>query len=118
MTKFNETSVKERNTPKPDRNRTVRRVGKSHADYWHAKIKHRSFADTGGNRVEIPNWQVRLQKDRREGWFNLGTANRADAARKAKEIFTFLEANGWDATLQRFKPGSLAPPEGKLTIGE
>ena len=59
-----------------------------------------------------------MKRDRREGWFNLGTANQAAAAKKAKEIFTFLDANGWEATLAKFKPGSSAAPRFDLTVGD
>lgn len=118
MTHSSELNETRENRQKPDSNRTVRRVGKSHADFWNARLKRRTYVDRSGKRVEVPNWQVRLQKDRKEGWFNLGTANRAEAARKAKEVFTFLDANGWDATLQRFKPGADNAPSGKLTLGE
>jgi integrase len=61
---------------------------------------------------------VRLKKDGREAWFNLGTPNQAAAARKAKEIFTFLEANGWETTLAKFKPESDVAPKLDLTVGD
>ena len=40
----------------------------------------------------------------REAWFNLDTASTALAATKAREIYIFLRANGWDQTNARFKP--------------
>lgn len=95
------------------------RLSKTHADYWFSRLRKRSYAARKtGKRIEVPDWQVRLKKDRREAWFNLGTPNQAAAAKKAKEIFTFLEANGWEATLAKFKSNGDDAPDSKLTVGE
>lgn len=95
----------------------LRHLSKTHADSWLARIRKRSYADRQGRTVEIPDWQVRLKKDGRESWFNLGTPNQAAAAKKAKEVFTFLEANGWQATLTKFKPQAETVTTG-CTVGE
>jgi integrase len=87
-------------------------------DHWFARLRKRSYLDRAGKLVEIPDWQVRMKRDGRDGWFNLGTSNQAAAAKKAKELFTFLEANGWDATLAKFKPESSAAPRLNLTVGD
>lgn len=63
-------------------------------------------------------WQVRLFQAGHEAWFNLGTANQAAAAAKARDIYVCLKANGWDATLAKFKPESDAAPRLNLTVGE
>jgi len=47
----------------------------------------------------------------------LGTSNQAAAAKKAKEVYMFLEANGWDSTLSKFKPESAIAPQLNLTVG-
>jgi len=96
-----------------------RRLSRTHADYWFSRLRKRCYTDRNEKVVEIPDWQVRLKKDGREAWFNLATPNQAAAAKKAKEVFTFLEANGWDATHAKFKPGAdNAPSNNKLTVGE
>ncbi|MBU6402460.1 MAG: hypothetical protein KGS61_19240 [Verrucomicrobia bacterium] len=87
-------------------------------DYWVSRLRKRGYVDRHGQFVEVPDWQVRLWKAGRETWFNLGTANQAAAARKAKDLFTFLQANGWEATLARFKSGSDTAPRLNLTVGE
>jgi integrase len=88
-------------------------------DFWPSRLRKRSYLDrASGKVVEIPDWQVRLKKDGGESWFNLGTANQAAAAKKAKEIFTFLEANGWPATLAKFKPDSGAATRLDVTVGD
>lgn len=49
--------------------------------------------------------------------FSLDTANANAAAVKAKEIATHLQANGWDATLAKYKPDSLVQVE-MCSVGE
>jgi integrase len=96
-----------------------RRLSRTHVDHWFSRLRKRSYSDRKtGRMIEIPDWQVRLKKDGRDTWFNLGTPNQAAAAKKAKEIFTFLEANGWEATLARFKPESDTAPRFNLTVGD
>jgi integrase len=98
---------------------TVRHLSKSHADYWSSRLRKRSFVDREtGKAVEIPDWQIRLKKDGGESWFNLGTPNQAAAAKKAKEIYMFLQANGWPATLAKFKPDSETTARLNLTVGD
>lgn len=68
-------------------------------------------------RAELPEYQVRIFHLGREAWFNTGTANQSAAAIKARDIWVYLAANGWEATLAKFKP----EPEAKLqicTLGE
>lgn len=75
-----------------------------HVDYWKERLYRKTFT-RGGHRREVSEWSVRLQHLGRREAFALGTANAAAAAMRAKEIATFLEANGWDATLAKHKPG-------------
>ena len=99
--------------------RRRRRLPKTHQDYWHSRIRKRSYpAADGRTEIEIPVWQVRLFHAGKEGWFNLGTANQAAAAIKARDIYVFLKANGWEAALVKFKPDSDATPQLNLTVGE
>lgn len=107
----------QQNRLSPDENE--RRLSKTHADHWFSRLRKRSYADRKtGTVIEIPDWQVRMKRDGRDGWFNLGTPNQGAAAKKAKEVFTFLEANGWDATLAKFKPESDVAPRLNLTVGQ
>ena len=82
-------------------------------------LRKRSYVGTDGKtEIEIPVWQVRLFHAGKEAWFNLGTANQAAAAIKARDIYVFIMANGWDAALAKFKPESGAMPRLNLTVGE
>jgi integrase len=95
----------------------VRRLPKTHQDYWFSRLRKRGYKDRAGRSVEVPEWQVRLKQDGREAWFNLGTANQAAAAVKARDIYIFVLANGWDAALAKFKPESDTAPRLNLTVG-
>jgi integrase len=83
---------------------------------------------------DIRYWQERLYKEEREGHvdscysvriahggrrerFQLGTANKYEAAAKARTIYQSLVANSWDATLAKFKK-AMAPRKTDVTIGE
>src|ERR1700675_1915334 len=62
---------------------------------------------------------VQIQSASRRSEFNLGTANKAVAARKAREIHEHLKVTGWAVTLAKFK----SRPEPKdnsavQTVGE
>ena len=87
-----------------------------HVDYWKGRLYHKTFTKCGA-RHTIPEWSVRLQHLGRREAFALGSANANVAAAKAKEITTFLEANGWDATLAKFKPAHTEKAE-VCTVGE
>jgi integrase len=65
----------------------------------------------------VLEWSVRLQHLGQRESFALGTANAVAAASKAKEIATFLEANGWDSTLTKYKPSMIEKSDG-CTVGE
>jgi integrase len=94
----------------------VRRVGRSHVDYWMSRLKKRSY-DWEGKTVEIPEWQVRIAHLGRREWFNCGTPNKAAAAEKARGIYLSLISKGWQATLNEFKPDMQVSKDG-CTIGE
>jgi hypothetical protein len=50
--------------------------------------------------------------------FSLGTANRAAAAARARDIYLHLAANGWETTLAKFKPKSSPSAVRILTVGD
>lgn len=91
-------------------------LSKDHADYWASRLKKRCYTDRQGAQVEVPEWQVRLFHVGREDWFNLGTANKAAASVKARNIFVYLRGHGWEATLEKFKPQ--AAERLSVTVGD
>ena len=83
---------------------------------------------------DIRYWQERLYKEERQGHidsnysvriahsgrrerFQLWTANKYEAAAKARTIYQSLVVNGWDQTLGRFKAAK-APKKSDVTIAE
>jgi integrase len=103
---------------KPDDHKVRTRLPKTHQDYWVGRLRKRTYlAPDGKTTVQIPTWQVRLFHRGREAWFNLGTANQALAAAKARDTYVFLKANGWDATITKLKPDSDAAPRLDLVVG-
>ncbi len=95
----------------------VTRLPKTHQDYWQARLKKRSYQSRDGETVVIPTWQVRITHLGKEAWFNLDTANKADAAVKAKDIYLNLITQGWTHTLAKYKPGMEVAKDG-CTVGE
>lgn len=113
------TSDKKSEVPAKPPTQPKSRLPKTHQDYWVGRLRKRTYlASDGETSIQIPTWQVRLFHAGREGWFNLGTANQAAAAVKARDIYVYLKANGWDAALAKFKPDSDAAPRLNLTVGE
>jgi len=80
-----------------------RRLNSDHQDYWGARLRKRSFKGRNGTSTEIASWQVRLKYLGKESWFNLQTSNKTAAAYKARDIYRFLRANGWEETLANYK---------------
>jgi len=84
--------------------RVQTKLGKTHMDYWYSKLRKRHFTGRDGEEVTMPDWHIRIKHQGRAVWFNLKTANAAEASPKARDIYVFLSANGLDATLEKFKP--------------
>src|SRR6516162_3283250 len=76
----------------------LRRVGKSHVDYWTPRLTKRTYS-WEGKTVEISEWQIRIAHLGRREWFNTGTANKSAAAEKARKIYLSLISKGWQPTL-------------------
>jgi hypothetical protein len=74
-------------------------LGADHSKRWEKRLY---LAKSGG--VELGKLAVRIQHLGLRQEFRFNTTNRQKAAADALEIFRFLKANGWDATLAKFKP--------------
>lgn len=55
---------------------------------------------------DSPEYSCRFTKLKRREHFALGTPNKKAAAAKAAEIYSHLQAHGWDATLKKYRPKS------------
>jgi len=98
------------------RTEKIKRLPKTHQDYWLAKLRKRSYR-WQGKEIEVPSWQIRLIHLGREEWFNLDTANQAAAAVKARDIYLHLLGKNWTETLAKFKPSVEVAKDG-CTVGD
>ena len=81
--------------------------GKTDIRYWQAAVFRQSYTRSGlAHRAS--EWAIKIQHVGRRETFPLGTANRAAAAAKAKNIYLSLHASGWETTLAKFKPKASA----------
>ena len=96
-----------------------KRFPKTYLKYWEGRLEKRSYS-SNGIKTEIPEWHIRLASGGRRQYFNLETSNKEAAAQKARKIWTYLQANGFDATLAEFKPSASATVQRKedCTVGE
>ena len=98
-------------------NRTDK-LPKTHQGYWVSRLQKRTYKERDGSTTEIPTWQIRMFHKTREAWFNLDTTNQTVASTKARDLYLFLRANDWDATLAKFKPESAVVAKLNVTVGE
>ena len=82
---------------------------KSDIRYWQRAIFRQTYRRDGQTLV-TRNWAMKIAHEGRRETFPLGTANNAAAAARAREIYLSLAANGWDATVAKFKRSRPAAP--------
>lgn len=92
-----------------------RRLPPTHKDYWKPRLEHRSYT-RDGEMVELAEYSVRFQHLGQRASFPMGSSDADSAAASARDIYIFLKANGWDATLAKFKPK--AATKDVLTVGD
>jgi integrase len=92
-------------------------VGKGDVRYWQSNVVRRTYK-SGEAVAKVTSWCARMQHQGRREWFNLGTSNQAVAALKAKDIYAFLQLNGWEATRTKYKPKTVVLFKTDATVGE
>jgi integrase len=70
-----------------------------------------------GELIAVRRLAVRIQHLGRREEFRFDTTNRQAAATQALDVFRFLKANGWTATLAKYKP-EVEAPKLDTTIGD
>lgn len=93
---------------------------KTHANYWKSRLEHRTYS-RDGQMCEVAEWSVRIHYKGIRRSFDLETANKEEAAAKARDIYLSLVAKGWSTTLTELAPQPMAPvnaQEGSTTVGE
>ena len=92
--------------------------GKGDIRYWQARVR-KTRSTRGDYSSENAFYSVSFQHGGRRMGLSLGTPNEVVAATKAKEMYFFLIANGWDALLAKYRAKENAPMDsGALTVGE
>ena len=106
-----QSTAPEKNAPEMHRSKNPNiRVGASKADSRYWLIGKRLILH------DSANYSIQLQNLGRRAWFPLGTPNKKSAAAKASEIYSFIQANGWEAALERFKPQAPSKID-EVTVG-
>jgi len=93
---------------------------KTDVRFWQDRLFRETYR-SNGRKCETSHWSARLQHDGRRERFPLYTPNKAAAAAKARDIYLYLAANGWEATLARYrKPKIVQEPKNDrpVTVGE
>ena len=89
----------------------MKTFAKTDVRYWSGKLVQRTNAE----------WHARIRFGGKQHWWPLKTANREQAAVKARDIWLSLQANGFEATETKFKPWTIPPVvdvSKELTIGD
>ncbi len=84
---------------------------KTDVRYWREKLFQRSNDE----------WHCRIGFGTRQDRWPLKTANREQAAAKARDIWLALQRDGFEATEAKFKPWTVAPPQTSpqsVTVGD
>jgi hypothetical protein len=66
-------------------NETKRPYPKTHANYWKTRLEHRSY-NRDGKSFEVAEWSVRIHYKGIRRSFDLESANKEEAATKARDL--------------------------------
>lgn len=80
------------------------RAAKSSVEYWKERVRPRTLKDGS----VTPELYLRLKEGGRDAWFSLATANRSEAARKARDIWQSVQVKGLDVVLAELRPTARA----------
>jgi len=93
---------------------------KTDVRFWQDHLFRETYRSKG-RLCETSHWSARMQHEGRRERFPLYTPNRAAAAARARDIYLFLVASGWEAALARYrKPKTIVHDpnsEQPLTVG-
>jgi integrase len=102
--------MKEQDTSK----KVAKKWPSDHVNHWREKVDFQQWSKDGKNQ-ETADLYVRIQVHGKRKAFNLGTSNREEAAKKARDIYTKIKNHGW-VTVENAKPvaAPLVPTVGKV----
>jgi len=83
---------------------------KTHVNYWKVRLEHRTYRRDEITFV-VSAWSIRIHFKGFRKSFDLETANREEAAVKARDIYLSLVAKGWSATINELAPQASQPAD-------
>lgn len=102
----------------PEMARSLSSSGPLPAKCGKSKGDARYWMDAGRLKFhDSPNYSARIQAGGKRIWFPLGSANKKSAAAKASEICSFIQANGLEMALERYKPKTTEDEQSAATVG-
>ena len=82
---------------------------KTDLKYWQKRIFKPGYCRDNGEKAQSANYAVEIRfRGRRVKW-SLYTPNKEAAAARAKELYLFVQANGWEAAFARYRPKEALP---------
>ena len=75
---------------------------KTDVRYWSQAVYHPTYKRDGATR-ELGVYAVKIQHGGRREQFSLGASSKEAAGAKAKKIYEYLKAAGWEAALAKYK---------------
>lgn len=111
------TGLNRKSVQEVSKQRAVGRYGKTDVRHWREAIFQPTYT-RDGDRLKVGHYVVKLQHAGRRETIPLESANKEIAAQKAREIYLFLKANGWDQTIAKFKPPKRRADSEIETVGE
>jgi integrase len=101
--------------------RQLGHFSKTDLRFWQDRLFRETYRNDG-RLHKTSHWSARIQHEGRRERFPLCTANKAAAAAKARDIYLFLAANGWEPTLARYRKAKVVAAPGnseeQCTVGE
>lgn len=93
------------------------KFSKTDARYWSQRVFKNSYVENGERRLATA-YSIKIQNKGQRETFPLHTANKTRAGEKARDIFVSLLANGWENTLNQFKPREQVEANNRPTVGD
>jgi len=94
---------------------------KTDVRFWQDRLFRETYRNKG-RLCRTTHWSARIQHEGRRERFPLYTPNKAAAAARARDIYLFLVANGWEAALARYRKSKGIAQERNdklpVTVGE
>jgi integrase len=110
MSEPSENTLEPKNCAKIALPKAVAQFSKTDVRYW----KDRIF-----KQEKSSNWSVEIYAAGQRHKWSLDTPNKESAATRARDIYLSIKGNGWEGTLQKYRPALASPKKRQnATVGE